>query len=105
MGENVLYYDGECPFCRRYADYVRLRRKFNLTLKNAREEMEAIAAFRAQGFEINNGMILVLEGKIYQGAEALAVLENTLRPLRVFYPLLNGFRKVLLRLLGRNPTI
>lgn len=104
---NVLYYDGDCPFCRQYAYYLRLRKKFGLTLKNAREEPEAIAALRTQGFEINDGMILVLEGKIYQGAEALAVLESALwpGPIRAIYPFIKELRILLLKLMGRNPEI
>lgn len=104
---NVLYYDGDCPFCRRYADYLRLRKKFGLTLKNAREEPEAIAALRAQGFEINDGMILVLEGKIYQGAKALAVLEKSLNPtlIRMFYPILKVLRRPLLKLLRKRDRL
>ena len=104
MEENCLYYDGDCPFCRRYADYLRLRKKFNLTLKNARVEPEAIAGLRSQGYEINNGMILILEGKIYQGAEALAVLEEKLNPalLRAIYPALKVLRRLILKLLDKS---
>ncbi len=115
--QNALYYDGACPFCARYADYTRLRESIGLSLINAREAPEAIAAFRARGIDIDEGMILLLEGKIYHGAEAIGALERALHPgwlgrilwrpclLRIAYPVLKGARRLTLALLGKSGRI
>ena len=114
---NALYYDGECPFCARYADYTKLRESIGIEMINAREAPEAIAAFRAQGVDIDEGMILLLEGKIYHGAEAIDALERALHPswlgrallrpwlLRLIYPLLKVLRRLALMIAGKSGRI
>ena len=54
----VLLYDGECSICSRYRDYVRLRAKHSIEIRNARESLDLIEGLRAAGHEINTGMIL-----------------------------------------------
>ncbi len=117
MSTNTLYYDGECPFCARYADYVRLRESIDLNLVNAREAPEAIAAFRAKGIDIDKGVILLLEGQTYHGAEAIDALERALQPgrfrriflrpwlLRLIYPTLKALRHLALAIAGKSGRI
>ena len=48
-----IYFDEECPFCRYYANYVKLKDNYDLHLFNARESLEKIKLFREKGFDIN----------------------------------------------------
>ena len=117
----VLIYDGACPFCSRYARYLRLQRAVGpLTLIDARAGGSEVEEARARGFDLNQGMLLILNGADYHGDACLNRLAlmssrsdwfNRLNYVlfrspvlsRVGYPLLRGGRNLALRLLGRPP--
>ncbi len=89
-----IIYDGECPFCRSYVTYCRLREAFaEITLTDAREAPERIAAYRARGIEINKGMIVIHDGVTHHGRGAMELLARLTRPAGIFQRLL----RVLLR--------
>ncbi len=119
---NFLLYDGDCPVCSAYVAMSRLRQLYpDLRVLSAREEPELVAALRQAGYEINEGMVLSLDRKLYFGAEAtrmIAVLGRasssrwrkallasigTAPWARPLYPWLNRARQVLLWLLGQRP--
>jgi predicted DCC family thiol-disulfide oxidoreductase YuxK len=121
MAESYLLYDGECPACRSYVALARLRQHFpDIRVLDARREADRVAALRGRGFEINDGMVLCLDGVIYFGPEATRMIGVMERPVaalaprltlafigtapwsRRLYPMLNGARQMLLRLLGRK---
>ena len=95
LGSSIeIIYDGECPFCRSYVTYCRLREAFGeVTLTDAREAPERIAHYRARGMEINKGMIVLHEGKVHHGRGAMDVLARLTRPAGIFQRLM----RVLLR--------
>jgi predicted DCC family thiol-disulfide oxidoreductase YuxK len=116
-----LIYDGECPFCRRYADFARLSQAFpGLELISAREQrMEVSEAWRA-GLDLNRDMVLHVEGKWYTGEQAilrlaaaarhkrfrndiLRKLFGSVRHARGFYEVLVNCRLLFFRLAGRKP--
>jgi predicted DCC family thiol-disulfide oxidoreductase YuxK len=119
---DYLLYDGECPACSAYVAMSRLRRLYpSLRVLDARTEPALVAELRGKGYEINEGMVLTLDGTIHFGAEAtrmIAVLGRA-SPSRgrraalafvgtapwaaALYPWLNRGRGLLLRLLGRRP--
>ena len=119
--EVALIYDGDCPFCSRYARYLRLQRAVGaLTLIDARAGGPAVEEALARGFDLNQGMLLNLDGTYYHGDACLNRLAlmssradwfNRLNYLlfrspvlsRVGYPLLRAGRNLALRLLGRPP--
>lgn len=118
-GGNYLIYDGECPFCSRFARLAKLREAVGpLRLIDARSGAPEVAAARGQGFVLDEGMLLRLDGRDYAGAECLqrlallssrSTLFNRLNyallrspsAARWSYPLLRFGRNVALRLLGR----
>ena len=120
--DSYLLYDGECPACSAYVAMSRLRQKYpELSVWNAREQPEKVGAWRARGYDVNEGMILVLDGRMHFGAEAtrmIALIGGAqslpargflwtvgLAPwARVLYPLLNRGRQLLLWL-KRVPLI
>ena len=110
-----IYYDKDCPFCNKYAQILELKKEHDLTIKNARENLDKLRYFYSYGYDINNGIIIEVDGKIYQGAKAIYVLDslsirnNYLYGTKLFknflYPVLKIIRKVYLLLSGRKSKI
>lgn len=122
MKQIKLYYDKECPFCKKYSDYIELRKRYDIKIINARDAIKEIKTFKEKGFDINKGMIIQLDSKIYQGANAAKVLDNCIYKnslidktisffikvpgfKNIIYPLVLIFRKIILRVFGKNPNI
>lgn len=113
---DYLLYDGECPICAGFVRFAEFRRRHpDLQLLDARQEPQLVAQLRGEGYEINDGMVLVLDGRVYYGAaanEKLASFQGDLptgkRAAMVAigaspYPMLRGLRNGLLRLKGKPP--
>jgi predicted DCC family thiol-disulfide oxidoreductase YuxK len=118
---DFLLYDGECPVCSAYVAMARLRQLYpGLKVLDARSEPDLVAELRGKGYEINEGMVLSLDGTIHFGAEATRMIARlgqssasrwrrlalgligTAPWSRRLYPWLNRGRGALLRLLGRG---
>ena len=117
---DFLLYDGECPFCSFYARKSEFKTPGGrpLTLIDANQAPELISKLRREGCEVEEGMVLVLDGRRYQGAEAMTALEamasgtgwfgglsrwfasNTAR-VRAFYPWFQRLRRAALWVKGR----
>jgi predicted DCC family thiol-disulfide oxidoreductase YuxK len=109
MAALRIVYDGECPFCSRYAAYQRLREEYIVELVDARAEPELAGNY---GLDLNEGMIVDLDGQVHHGADAVRLLAQlSQRPgllrhervARALYPLLRFGRNVTLKILGRKP--
>lgn len=107
MRQLRIVYDGQCPFCSRYVELVRLRERFDVTLIDARRERERADAY---GLDLNEGMIVDLDGSVHHGAAAVSLLSRLSRrpgPLahpavaRWAYPVMRLVRQGTLRVLGR----
>lgn len=117
----TLYYDHECPFCKNYAGFIQLKRHYDLELKNAREYHAEIRSL-CKELDINEGLVVLVEGKCLQGIDALRYLDtamekkgllaklhgiwnvkNSLSPL--LYRGIKSLRKMVLFLLGRKSDI
>lgn len=121
MTDNYLIYDGECPFCSRYARLTRLRETVGpLRLINARETTPEVKAAVEAGYDLDRGMLLSLDGELDHGPDcvnrlALLSSRSTLfnrlahtlfhheRVSRLAYPVLRAGRNAALRLLNRPP--
>jgi predicted DCC family thiol-disulfide oxidoreductase YuxK len=119
-GGAWLVYDGDCPFCSRYVQYLRLRRAAGpVKLVNAREGGPLVDELMRAGLDLDEGMVLKLGGRYYHGADcihALALLSSgsglfnrinarvfrSPQLSRVLYPVLRAGRNTVLRLLGRT---
>lgn len=121
--DAVLIYDGECPFCRRYVQMLRLRDSVNLQLVDARTDSRTgapdVREVIAAGFDLNEGMVLKLGEEFYHGDRCIHVLASLSSSVgwvnrlfavvfrsstaaRVLYPVLRFFRNLTLRCLGRS---
>lgn len=75
-----LVYDGECPFCSRYVDYVEtLSAVPGLVLISARTQRAEVAAAVAAGFDLDRVMVLRLEERWFAGEAAMAELARRAR--------------------------
>lgn len=117
--EAVLIYDGKCPFCSRYAELLRLRESLGtLRLINARDGGVDVDRIVAQGYDLDEGMVLVLGGQVHHGADCIhrlalmttkssrfnrlnGALFRSRTASRALYPILKFGRNVTLRILGR----
>ena len=118
--EILLIYDKECPVCDNYCRLVRVEESAgNLKLIDAREPSDVLAEISALGLDIDQGMVLKMDGQLYYGADAIHALAlassrsgffNRLNYLifyssrvsRFVYPALRGGRNLLLKILGKT---
>ena len=118
-----IYYDKECPFCNKYTKIININKKHNLNILNARENKEEIENLRKKNFDINNGIIVQVEDFIlYQGVEAIKFLDRLEENKNLFkrfysfiinrdifkkflYPIIKYIRVLILKIVGKNPTI
>src|SRR5687767_1122672 len=70
--DNFLIYDGDCPFCSRYARMTKLRQAVGgFRLIDARGSDPHVASARSKGYVLDDGMLLHLDGHFYHGADCL----------------------------------
>jgi predicted DCC family thiol-disulfide oxidoreductase YuxK len=108
MATLHIIYDGDCPFCSSYVALLRLRGQYDVRLVDARKEPVLAAQY---GLDLNEGMIVDLDGKVHHGARAVSLLSglsSSISPLRservvrAVYPLFRFGRNVALKVLGRR---
>jgi predicted DCC family thiol-disulfide oxidoreductase YuxK len=115
----VVVYDGDCPLCNAYVRMTRLSKAVGRpTLVNARERPELIQALTESGVNLDEGMAVYYQGRVYVGSEAVNLLALLTTPVdfanrvtaamlgwralaRALYPLLRAGRNVLLKLKGK----
>jgi predicted DCC family thiol-disulfide oxidoreductase YuxK len=117
----ILYYDKQCPFCSKYANLVKLKKNFEIILKNARENLDEISIL-CKNLDINNGFIVLYKNDCFQGAKALEFLNSAVDKTtllgklhflfkydnfisNLLYKLLFILRKIILYILGKNSKI
>ena len=74
MSDRTLFiYDGECPFCNHFAQLLELKSSIpSLQIIDGRKNLEKLTHFYNQGYDLNKGAILIKDGKIMHGAEAIS---------------------------------
>jgi len=119
MKDIVIYYDGDCPYCKSYKSIINIRKKYSVEINNAREHLDEINELKDKGFHIEDGILLIFRNKIYQGSEALKFIDqvnnnsttksilysfliNTLFFESLIYPLIKQIRIITLYALGKK---
>ena len=120
LSRLVLVYDRECPVCSAYVRMARIRRDIGqLELVNARESSSIMDEITKAGLNIDQGMVLMMDERMYFGADAIHMLAlistrkgwfNRLNHLifasprlsKILYPIARSGRNLLLKLLGRD---
>lgn len=118
--DNWLLYDGECPFCSRYVQLIRLQEAIGpIRLVDARENTVEAEIVRKAGLEIDDGMVLSFNNQLYHGDDCLHRLALLSTPIgffnrinaslfrsqnlsRLSYPILRACRNLTLRILHRH---
>ena len=116
-----LIYDGECPFCSRYVNMLRLREALSdFQLLDARGGGELVKSVSDRGYDLNDGMVLILDDEIHHGADCIHRLSLLTSGSSIFnrmnaavfqskklsfllYPTLRFGRNTTLKALGRKP--
>jgi predicted DCC family thiol-disulfide oxidoreductase YuxK len=80
-----LYYDGDCPFCNRYADILKLKKCLKLNIIDARSD-ESFKECR-KDIILDDGVILIYEDMCFQGVEALNMLLSICKYNGIFFSL------------------
>lgn len=115
----TIYYDGECPVCARYVTMLRLSREQSVEMVDLRNSPGEREKLEAEGYKVDNGMVVDQAGQRYAGADAVNVLALLSTPsgflnrinraamsspvaARILYPLLRMGRWLLLFVLGKE---
>ena len=74
--QNVyVVYDGECPFCTAYCNMVRVKKAAGkIVLVDAREPSDLMNEITSLGLNIDQGMVVKINGQIYYGSSAINIL-------------------------------
>lgn len=120
MADLTIIYDGECPFCSAFVRMVRLQQRVgSVALIDARSGNPLVTKAQENGCDLNRGMVVIWQTRLFHGAEAMHLLTvlteggvagalqrllfgTPARAARV-YPLLAAGRRALLFVLGRRP--
>lgn len=115
--ENIeLIYDDQCPVCRTYCKNIKVDESIKLSLIDARQKSDIMDAVTAKGFDIDQGMVLNVNGTLYYGSDAMREIAirsqkkgymawvnrlffNSKLKADIFYPLGKIVRNVILRIL------
>ena len=121
MSDKTFFiYDGECPFCNHFAQLLELKSSIpSLQIIDGRENLEQLTELYKKGYDLNKGAIIIRNGKIKHGADAISWIcselhepnDSLLEILRiifisnkrskVLFPFLLWGRRILLTLKGK----
>lgn len=117
---TTVYYDGDCPFCSRYVKMMRLQKAAGqVELVDVRSDADRRATLEAEGFDLDQGMVVDQDGRRVGGADATNLLALMTTPSDLFnrlnrlvfavpaisavlYPALRSGRWITLFFLGRE---
>lgn len=119
--DYAMIYDGHCPLCATGARFAEVDASHgHLRCVDARIDLLTRRELQAAGLDIDQGVVLIKDGRYLQGAEAVHAMAlaapghgvfnrcnrwlfgSAARARRV-YPLFLSGRNLLLKLLGRQP--
>ena len=118
--EIIFIYDGDCPFCNHFAQLLELKSSLpSLKVLDGRENLDKLTELYKQGYDLNNGAILISNGDIKHGAEAinwicselkdpsdsllevLRIIFTSNKRTKILFPFLLWGRRILLTLKGK----
>ena len=87
LAPNITYviYDGDCPVCSRYTQYIRFQETVGeVVLVNCREQPVLLAELKAQGYNLNDGMLLRYKNAWHYGDQAVFMMAALASPSNCF---------------------
>ena len=114
-----IYYDGGCPFCTYFVIFSKLNKQYEVSMKNLRDFPDKVEEFKKDLYDVNDGMIVIFDNKIYHGHHAIYIITklsdkkyfssilyrvffSNIFITRILYPILRFFRNITLKLLKRK---
>ena len=122
MSDRTLFiYDGECPFCNHFAQLLELKSSMpSLRILDGRENLEQLKELYKKGYDLNNGAILLINGEIKHGSDAvnwicselnqpndsllelLRIIFTSKKRSKLLFPFLLWGRRILLTIKGKE---
>tara|TARA_B100001250_G_scaffold256187_1_gene220559 strand:+ start:316 stop:717 length:402 start_codon:yes stop_codon:yes gene_type:complete len=118
--KSLFIYDGDCPFCNHFAQLLELKSSLpEFEILDGRKDLALLSQLYKQGYDLNNGAILINNENIMHGANAINWIcseinepsDSLLEVLRIIFssnkrtsflfPLLLWCRRLLLTLKGK----
>ena len=118
--EISIVYDDGCPVCSYYISISHIKEKFGkINFIKARDNQKILHYVNSINIDINEGMIVIFDNKLYYGSDAINILSilgkktsfinfiiiNIFRfrlVSKLLYPLLKIGRRILLFILGKK---
>ena len=118
--EILVVYDKECPVCDAYCHAVDIPESVGeLRLVDAREDTAVMGDITRRGLDIDQGMVVKVDGVLYYGADAIHALAEMSSPDGLFgginrwffaskrrsemlYPIFRSVRNLLLKVLRKT---
>jgi len=115
--EILIVYDKQCPACDYYCSLVRIQKSVGtLKLVDAREASPVMDEITEMGLDIDQGMVLKVDGQIYYGPDAIHAISllgtrsgffnrvnfwvfRSKRMSKILYPIFKACRNLLLKVL------
>ncbi len=70
--KSLFIYDGECPFCKHFAQLLELKRALpEFEILDGRENLALLSELYNEGYDLNKGAILICNDNIRHGADAI----------------------------------
>ena len=70
--KSIFIYDGECPFCKHFAQLLELKSSLpEFEILDGRKNLALLSQLYNQGYDLNQGAILIRNENIMHGAEAI----------------------------------
>ena len=70
--KSLFIYDGECPFCNHFAQLLELKSCLpDFEILDGRKNLALLSQLYKQGYDLNKGAILISNGDIMHGANAI----------------------------------
>jgi predicted DCC family thiol-disulfide oxidoreductase YuxK len=71
-----IIYDKDCYLCSNFQAYLELKKQFKIEFVDMNMHQDLVKSYAEKGFILDNGMVLDIDGKIYQGQEAVMQIEK-----------------------------
>ena len=84
-----IYYDGGCIFCNNYIQLTKLKEDFDVILISFRDNVEIVEKFCDMGINVDDGMVIEHNEKIYFGAKAMIFLSKYDNSSSIYNTLIN----------------
>ena len=81
MSEKSLFiYDGDCPFCNYFAQLLELKSSLpDFEILDGRKNLAQLTKLYNEGYDLNKGAILIINQKIFHGADAINWICNEIK--------------------------